>query len=71
MTVIQMSQQTSRLSLDQASYPDNWQQPETIEEESLDTDEESLDPIEFPDIFTPVPSEQPAIIGDENGNNDD
>jgi hypothetical protein len=50
--------------LEKASFPDNWEEPEEIAD--FEDDEESLDPIEFPDLFTTVETEQPAIIGDED-----
>lgn len=68
MTVIQMSQRASPSSLTPENFPDNWEEPAVLEE---DAETSGLDPIEFPDIFTSTPSEQPAIIGDDSGNNDD
>lgn len=65
MTVIQMAQRASPSNLDQSNFPDNWEAPEILEEE----DEVDRDPIEFPDIFTSEHTEQPDIIGDDNGNN--
>jgi hypothetical protein len=63
MTVIQMSQVASRSSLAPENFPDNWQEPESIEIE----EEDVLDPISFSDIFTPEPIEQPEVLGDDDG----
>jgi type IV secretory pathway VirD2 relaxase len=67
MTVVQMAQDRSRSALVPENFPDNWEEPQVIEEE-----EDELDPIQFPDlegfITTTESSEQPAIIGDDNGN---
>jgi len=64
MTVIQM-QRDSGSPLAQENFPDNWEQPQVID---FEDDEEDLTPIEFPEIFTSIPSEQPTITGEENGN---
>lgn len=57
------------LPLEPSNYPDTWEQPMAVEEEDADEDYE-LDSIAFPEI-TSAPSEQPAIIGEESGNNAD
>jgi hypothetical protein len=60
MTVIQM-QRESRSDL---AVPEVWEAPEVLD---FEDDESDLEPIEFPEIFTSVPSEQPTITGDDSG----
>jgi hypothetical protein len=67
MTVIQMAQvKESGSHLVKENFPDNWEEPQSLEEE-----EEILEPITFPEIFTTETSEQPAIIGEDDGRNDE
>jgi hypothetical protein len=62
MTVIHSQIHPSGLPLVEESFPDSWEAPAQLFED----DDEDLEAIQFPDIFTTEPTEQPAITGEDS-----